>query len=626
MAELISRDRWHDPDSPVAVLATVLPDEYVVVDGPVVCGRALDVVVLGPHGVDVLYLRDWEGAVTPSARGPWREEAADGQVTARQNLAAEARKAGQALRRFLKDEFPGLRPEIRHLLVLGGPNAWLTTLPAAMGLQVTRLDGIRDALLQVEPLGRGLPDAAERLALGTALHERRLTASQRTKTPFVFRSGGVYGSGKKVWTVRAAVRHMRRHPSDGAYHLGNGTLTRWLADEGAEHLARLSQETPTGQEWDPRARLEHFLVGTGLVRRPGLAVRPRTINLGFAIPGDTRSCPVHFIRRRGQGYLFGTLEGQEPWLRAEPQVFGGTRSGTTVSANTDGLPISRRPRRTGLLVTSNAAEQPTTVPVRLRLVGVPGRLDRYMLRPLVGCVVAGLLGAAVGAVLGRLALQEPSVRAALVPGFWGAAPVWGAGLGLIWAILGTIRGAQQPAPWPVVYAAGRWLLRLLAWAAGLVLLAAAGYWAWERLAPVPAGAVRSPAMGTVLLAVLAVSVLPATLADIGAARRGDYDPLSAAWRPVLRPFATAVAWAALVVLFAAEFPGLSQLWVEYGVGDAVSSAGVWVEERSTEWAADLDEFIEAQTLRRYDRRAPLSPTMVPSSTAPVVSSEGGSDG
>ena len=630
MAELIPTDHWHDPDSGVGLLASALPDEYVVVVEPTVRERALDAVVVGPRGLLVLYVRDWEGTITPSAHGPWRTELPDGRLSKYPNLAVEARRVARALDAFLKDEFPNLHPQVRHLLVLSRSDAQLTPPPAAAGLEVTRPDGVLDAvLLSAAQADGGLPDAGDRLALGTALWERRLTASQRASAPFVFRSGGRFGRGKRVWTVRAAVRHMDRYPQDGVYHLSDGTLARWLAEQGAEHLARLAGEVPAGRAWDPRARLEHFLLNSGLVKRPRLLVRPRTVNLGHAIPGQTRTTAMRVGKRRGRGYLFGTLEAQERWLRVEPDAFGGARSDVVVSAHTERLPIGRQPGRPGIRIDSTASERPITVPVRLRVVDMPGHFNRRLLRPLAGFTMAGVIGALLGGALAVGALRVPGLAGGGAPSFWGVAAVWAGVAGLAWALLGAVRGALQPPAWPLGYGAGRWILRLLAWAAALLLLAGVGYWAWDQVAPALPGGVRTFDLGMVLLLTLTASVWPATLAEIRAARRGDQDPLSSAWTRVARPIPRAMAGGVLMAVFVAAFPVLSRLWeqyrVEYRVEEAWSSARSRAEARWTEWEADLDEYLDRLVVQRYDRRAPLPPTSVPPAPSPTPLVQGGSD-
>ena len=48
-----------------------------------------------------------------------------------------------------------------------------------------------------------------------------LAGTQHSNEPFVFRSGGLFHSGKQVKSIRAAIKHMDRYPEDGIYHLRN---------------------------------------------------------------------------------------------------------------------------------------------------------------------------------------------------------------------------------------------------------------------------------------------------------------------------------------------------------------------------------------------------------------------
>jgi hypothetical protein len=162
----------------------------------------------------LLHLRDWAGEIRPADRGPWRARAAGHEARAYPNPAGEVQQAEEALRAFLRDEFPALQPAVQHLLVLSDPTALLAGAPPAEGPAVVPQEELAAALLNLAwPAGAPRLGAETRQALARALEERQLTARQRAAAPFVFRSGGLFGSGKKVWTVRAAVRHMDRHPA-----------------------------------------------------------------------------------------------------------------------------------------------------------------------------------------------------------------------------------------------------------------------------------------------------------------------------------------------------------------------------------------------------------------------------
>ncbi len=177
-----------------------------------------------------------------------------------------------------------------------------------------------EAISSMDPAEDGTwLDGQERETVAQALRERRLTATQRASEPFVFRSGGLFGSGKKVWTVQAAVRHMDRHPDDGVYHLHNGTLARWLSEEGAEHLADLAREVMRQPEREPRINLERFLIGSGLVQTaPALAAAQAASTWATSCPGELGASGCSARKGRGRGYLFGGVRTSEPWLRVDP--------------------------------------------------------------------------------------------------------------------------------------------------------------------------------------------------------------------------------------------------------------------------------------------------------------------
>ena len=125
----------------------------------------------------------------------------------------------------------------------------------------------------------------------------------------------------KAWTVRDVVATMDRHPSDGIFHLCNGTLEHWLLEEGAPHLAKLAHQAVIDGKNDRRRALEIFLIGTGLVARPRLALNPKQVNLGYILDGTTASELLRIRRGRGRGYLYGKLAAGEQWLHLCAQGF-----------------------------------------------------------------------------------------------------------------------------------------------------------------------------------------------------------------------------------------------------------------------------------------------------------------
>jgi len=616
---------WTEPDSVGTYLADALPDEYFVLAEPTVHGQALDAVIVGPQGLFVLYARGWEGEVRPARYGPWRGQLASGREVRYPNPVQEMRQARDALSAFLRDEFPSLDPTVWHLLVLMSPDVKVTGSEAAEPRAMTAEAAAEEITSTEPPPGEAALDSESREELALALRHRKLTASQRASEPFVFRSGGLFGSGKKVWTVRAAVRHMDRHPADGIYHLRNGTLGQWLSAQGAEHLAQSAREVMSQGGANPRIALESFLIGTGLVDRPRLSVQPRQLNLGFILSGETSATRLRVRKGRGRGYLFGSLQASDPWLDVEPRTVRGRplESVVTVTARTDSLLISPTPYEAEIYVESNASEEPVAVPVRFRIVGLPARLNRYVLRPLAGLLSAGLLGAAVGWSLGRWGIPAPAWLAGLTSPPMSSAAVWTALIGVVWAVLGGIRGALQRFAWPTSYALGRWLVRTLAWGAALPLVAAAGLWCWRQLDPEPAIAIARTTPGAIPLFALAGAILPAVLGDIRPIRPGKRTPVTSAGRSLRRPMLVAAIGVALALLVAVSAPVLGLIGQRVDLQKTVASVQEWAGDQLIQLETGVDHLTDRLYLRYHDRRAPVQPTPAAPVPTPPLTPEGG---
>ncbi len=345
-------------------------------------------------------------------------------------------------------------------------------------------------------------DAATREALAVALRDRQLTASMRAAHPFIFRTGGG-GGGTKVWTVRAAIAHMNRYPEDGIYHLRNGTLAGWLADEGAAHLAKLARAVVQQTRPDPREALEVFLIGSGLVARPRLSVRPKTLDLGYILAGESAGGTFRIAKRGGRGYLFGTVESREPWLHAGPRSFSGGTVQVLVDADTSTLAIGEAARRAEIRLHTNASEEPIVVPVRLHVNAMPAPLHRYLVRPLASAAVGLALGAAAGLVMqsaGSFRIEWPASLAWLA-----TIALWPA-VAALWMLCGLAIGLQQPPAWPVRHAVARWLPYVGAWVAGLIGMALVGMPYWTLVNGTPMGS--PPA---VIGWALGLAVLPGTV-------------------------------------------------------------------------------------------------------------------
>ena len=306
------------------ILRDALPDEFVVVEGAELQGRPLGVAAVGPQGLFILHAKNWTGQVKPVWGGPWQVQMPSGQQGTFANPAAEAQADTAPLATFMRDELHSAeQPAIYHLLVLTNPEASLAP-GVAPDIMVTTPGTLPSVIISMPlPSIGGLNDEASRSAVAHALLERKLSPTQRTSEPFVFRTGSRLGSGKKVWTIQAAVEYMDRHPQDGIYHLDNGTLAAWLEAQGAVHLAQEARDVLRTRESDPRVPLERFLLSTGLVDRPRLHVRPKPVDLGSVISGSACNASVQIRKGPGRGYLFGAISSSEPWLRVEPHTFTG---------------------------------------------------------------------------------------------------------------------------------------------------------------------------------------------------------------------------------------------------------------------------------------------------------------
>jgi len=620
MAELLVMNGWADPDSLGVSLRDGLSDEYVVLADAVVHGQPLDAVVVGPQGLFALEIKPWEGRIMRARRGAWTGHLPSGEQARYPDPAPEARRAVQAVRAFLQDEFPALRPAVYHLFVLASPGADVSPAGVVEPAFVSKSELARTiAATQASP-GTGSLAAEERERLAVALRDRRLTASMRASEAFTFRSGALFGSGKKVWTTRAAVEHIDRNPEDGLFHLQNGTLASWLSAQGAEYLAELARQALRGQH-DPRAAVEAFLTGSGLVSRSRPVVRPRRLRLGPALSGDVCEARLSVRQGRGRGYLFGAVRAGEPWLHIEPHAFSGKPLQAVVSAETEGLAIGQSLWQAQLLVESSATAEPLPVPVQVRVVGMPSQLNRTVLRPAAGALVAGLLGAAIGWALGAAGTPAPGWPDDLLPSlrsYYSAPAFWAAAIGLLWAVMGAVRGLWQPPAWPVSYATGRWLVRTVAWGAALALLAAAAHWSWQRLGPGPAAGIAAPGLGAVVLSALALAILPSTWAEIRSGQRWNVPQAAQAApgrrRHVSRRVVLGALGVMLILVVVVGLPLLGRAWQQGDVDEVMSSARPWAVDHWTQLETQIGEWVDGILLRSAERRAPVHPTTVPTPT------------
>jgi hypothetical protein len=595
MAQLYATGGWVAPGSVAAYLREALPDNHIVVANPVVCRCPIDAIVVGPGGLSIVQTPEGDG-LSPDElrrRGRTPQEC--------------ERNATQAVKTFLADEHPRLAPVVRYYRAerdAGGEPVWRTVEGGGAMAGKALAESIESAGQGGVPLWAA-PETQEDLA--AELREDRLTATMRASNPFVFRSGGPFRVGATVWTIKDAVAHMDRYPEDGVYHLRNGTLAAWLKEEGAGRLAELAREAPLSTKSDGRAALELFLIGTGLVERPVLVCRPRAVDLGYALQGEAAQRVLRLKRRRGRGYLYGELATNEPWLSLEPLAFAGDATEVVVTAATDALPIHPQPHLADVLVDSTAAEAPVAIPARVRVVAAPPPLVRYGVRPLIAALLGLLLGAGIGVLFGLTGAPLPAAIEAVRPL---GVSIWVFLVAALWALFGLVRGLTQPPAWPALYAAGRWLPRLAAWAGALALGAVLIVWAW-RLGAGDAPMAHSDTYFLAALGGLALAVIPASLSEAASGgRAADPTVVKGRWN---RRRAIAVAALAAVVLAAALLipRAVAPAWRQLQAQGALQDATAWVENSWSRLEGLANGAIDVLYLRYYDRRAPLSPTPTP---------------
>jgi hypothetical protein len=599
-----------------AHLHDTLPDTYAAVYEPTVRDQRLDAVVVGPQGLFVLHGVAWQGQITPSPRGPWRERLASGQVVRHPNSARIARRATQALRAFLRDEFPDLQTDIHQFVVLLHPAATLD-LYGTPNPPCIRLDALGPEILGLPTEQHPLTDQALREALATALNERRLTRTQRAAQPFIFRSGGWLGRGEKAHTIQQVLRHMDRHPADGVHHLRNGSLERWFHEQGALHLATLAQGIMQKNVWNPYVCLESFMLGTGLVRRPRLIVKPRRVNMGYVLEGEKATGALRLRQGRGRGYLYGTVEPGHSWMQVDPSDLAGSLN-AVVTVDTSSLLITEQPARSYLTVRSNATEQPVQVPVAIHVMPALSRLSRHVLRPAFALSLAGLIGGAIGWALAPLTFPAPAWLTHLTQPPLPSQVVWAVLCAAFWAIIGTVRSYAWDAAWPLAYSLRRWLLRVALWGFTLGGLAFVVPWLIDTLLPEFRLDAPAEAYGSLILLATTSSILPGTWGDMRDAQAWkDPSRPGAAMHGLRRSLVGVLGVIALLVTVRLAIP----LW-ERGEGQArVATVQTWVDARWTQLGAGIADLWDKMYLRYYDRRAPSRSTPTPVATALPVHEE-----
>ncbi|MHB1319556.1 MAG: hypothetical protein ACYCYF_13140, partial [Anaerolineae bacterium] len=557
--------------------------------------------------------RDWRGQIRPAGHGAWRQRLDSGEVITHANPRGTIRRKEQAVQRFFDAAFPAVRVTTHHLLLLTDPSAQVS-MHGAADPPVVELANLRAEMDSLMLAARGdRMDESIRGALVEALGSRSYETFEMANDPFIFRSGGFFGFGKRARTIQQVVRHMELRPQDGIYHLWNGSLARWFRDQGATHLADLASQAIKRPESE-RIALETFLQESGLVDRPRVVLRPEKLNFGYVGIGE-RTAMIWRIRKgRGRGYLSGTAISRSPWLQVDPGVFE-KQLDATVTVDTEAIPITERPARGHIDLQTNATAQPLDVEARVNVRSMPSPFEVRIVRPLLGLALGGIIGYAIGVALHALGLDAG--LAARLPDLpvISAAQVLPVLIGLIWAVLGAVRGWMQRWAWPTWYAVARWLVRTAAWMAGLAALAIVAFALARWLFPALGAYVTPDWTQRAALIGAALGVIPASVGEIRVARhQGVRNQIA---HPVRR-YAGRVAWAALgVALLMLVVGGVRFFAQDFTLKETAAEGRgkleTWMDAREI----DLLELRDRVLIRYSDRRATPIPTssVTPRATA-----------
>ncbi len=611
-----ARERTTADEESAAVedqLNAVLAEGEHLVAKPVLRGEALDYVIVAEQALFVLHVRNWKGQIRPAARGAWRQRLDSGEVVTHANPKSAIRRKQQAVQRFLESAFPATRVTCHHLIVLTDPSAQVF-LHGAADPPVVEIGNLRSEMDSLMLASRGdVLDAPLRESLAEAFSGRAYQTFEMANQPFIFRSGGFFGFGKRAHTIQQVIKHLEQHPQDGIYHLWNGSLAQWLREQGATHLADLAVQAIRHPDSE-RIALETFLQQSGLVDRPRLVQTPPRLNFHYVGVGE-RAAMIWRLRkgRRSRGYLHGSAISRTPWLQVAQASFEGQMD-ATVTVDTEAIPITERPARGHIELDTNATEQPMDVEVLVNVRSRPSTFETRIIRPLWGLLLGAIIGALIGVALHTLGLDEglSDWLAARIP--WlppvAANQALPALIGLLWAILGFIRGWHQRWAWPTWYATLRWLGRTLAWMAGLALAAIAGYALLRWLFPIVEGWATPESSKHAALLGAALGVIPGSIGEIRASHyRGVVNLEPHPVRRVLRP----VAWAALGVALLVVIVGsvrffAPQVTVQGAAAEGRSRLEIWMDARES----DLTDLRDGVLLRYHDRRA--TPIASPAAT------------
>ena len=193
--------------------------------------------------------------------------------------------------------------------------------------------------------------------------------------PFRFQKAGF-----DARTVQDLVRACDTYWDEALDYFRRGDFDAWLGRLSAQGQQLAAQgKALRSKHSDPAAALEEFLEVAAPTRSlPILTVNPTSLDAGALRTGDSKVLPIA-IANSGRGYLFGTLQADQPWIQAHPLKFGGLPGAAQkidVQVHTAGLSGTELGVDYSGVVTvlSNRGQQ--TIPLRVKVVDEPqARLD-----------------------------------------------------------------------------------------------------------------------------------------------------------------------------------------------------------------------------------------------------------
>ncbi len=574
--EAVVRDGKHQ--NLIRILSDGLIDDYDVIVSPVLGGQEFDVVVVGVQGLFILV----------DICGQQRETLHRARTKVRQQLGI--------LTGIVQDRFTHMDPALFGVIVHDGPDP----LDESDGIAIVALDSVTAYIGNLPALeDTELLDDISRGQVTRLLVERNKGVTERTRTPFMFQPlGGRQTVGRQVWTIEDALRYMDSHIEAGILVIEDGSLEQWLFDEGAIELARSAASARMTAAIDRRIPLERFLMASGLFKRPELKANPSVIDFGFVLPQNTYTRRVHIAKGSGNGYLYGTLQTDQPWLSVDPGRYYDGQVEAEIKVEGNQLDFLPGKYEGNLLVESNSAQEVLQIPIKLHLLSLPSTAERKIWRPLLHALFMALWGGILGLAW---YLWSAPILGSIPQQAWYIYPTIAAG---IWAILGFIDGRVQPTNSPVWYSILRVWSKTLLWGIELGALAALIYWSWEGLPTAELVSNEQILGGLVNLGLLGafLGIIPTT----GGRVRAYYDQFeppkkignkrNLAWRRLVGAFFLIAA-----LLFIPQY--IRPYWTDMREAGVFDSAMGWIQDRWAKVENTLEGYLDNWYVERNDPRA-----------------------